>query len=120
MFSERFGKHGRVFITPEKPDMSAILESERTGSFIVDWHRDMAEQKAKETEREVGPGKRKFLWNRADEEYAQLLANRFKEAGGRTLVLVSAGGEMRDQLRQDVRKYLDAGFELEELEYQPS
>ncbi|PTD02502.1 hypothetical protein FCULG_00012977 [Fusarium culmorum] len=70
MFSERFGKHGRVFITPEKPDMSAILESERTGSFIVDWHRDMAEQKAKETEREVGPGKRKFLWNRADEEYA--------------------------------------------------
>lgn len=87
MFSERFGKHGRVFVTLDKPDTSAILESERTGDFIVDWHRDMAEQSAKEAKQEDGRADQKSLWSPEDEAYAQLLASRFKEAGGRTLVL---------------------------------
>ncbi|KAH6970371.1 hypothetical protein BKA56DRAFT_496850 [Ilyonectria sp. MPI-CAGE-AT-0026] len=47
------------------------------------------------------------------------LKKNFTQAGGRTLVLMSGSGAMRDSVRRVTRNYLTKGFELRELDYQP-
>ncbi|GJP98582.1 hypothetical protein AlacWU_11481 [Aspergillus niger] len=43
-----------------------------------------------------------------------------REERGRTLVVVSAGDDIRDHIREIVREYFHQGVHLSELEYQPN
>ncbi|CAM1503403.1 Fc.00g081790.m01.CDS01 [Cosmosporella sp. VM-42] len=110
---QHFGRHRRLTVSPGRPDIGDIIRNEHAGGFILQWSdgaHDGVEQSVLGTP---------AVQDR-DQEDAMQKVQRYKDADGDTLVLVSTRGEMKDAIRQVVRNYFREGFHLRDLDYQPS